>query len=92
MFYRKHYLQTIVGVTFVCTTLPATAENATHNANSNLTQPKVIQRPAPNRFTSGVRAAKPSSHLGPNFRAAKPSSHLGPNFRTTGHGADNRKR
>ncbi|GGX44659.1 hypothetical protein GCM10007385_10770 [Tateyamaria omphalii] len=82
----------IIGVTFICTTLPATAENATRNANSSVMQPNVIQRPAPNRFTSGVRAAKPSSHLGPNFRTAKPSSHLGPNFRTTGHGADSRKR
>ncbi|APX12624.1 hypothetical protein [Tateyamaria omphalii] len=43
------------------------------------TQP-LVPKPAP--LTSGVREAKPSTHLGPGFREAKPSSHLSPNVQT----------
>ncbi|WP_147110708.1 hypothetical protein [Tateyamaria sp. syn59] len=48
----------------------------------NQTDPtqRLVSKPTP--LTSGVRAAKPSVHLGPGFREAKPSSHLSPNVKT----------
>ncbi|WP_299702153.1 hypothetical protein [uncultured Tateyamaria sp.] len=92
----KQHICSMIGLAFLCSTLPANADDATTGANRIVTHPKLIQKQIPhstrNQFTSGVRPAKPSSHLGPNFRLADPSSHLGPNFRTTGHGADSRKR
>lgn len=83
MFQQTYCFQTIAGLLILCMSPAAIAEQATYNATRSVTQPKIIERPAQNRFTSGVRAANSSSHVGPNFRAAKSSSHLGPNFRTT---------
>ncbi|KIC51983.1 hypothetical protein [Tateyamaria sp. ANG-S1] len=48
----------------------------------NQTDPTQRLVPKPTPLASGVRAAKPSVHLGPGFREAKPSSHLSPNVQT----------